>query len=72
MQKTLARLAWEARSHRRSLLIGGAVVAIAGLAGLVYLRRRSYLIDRAEADRWIDLAELEMRAYQQEPLATGT
>jgi len=70
VRKSLANLAWEYRYDRRPFLIGAAVLAVGVLGGLIYFRRRAYLLDKAESDRWLDMAELEMRAYQQEPLTT--
>ncbi len=67
-RKSLANIAWEYRYDRRPFLIGAGILATGILAGLIYFRRRAYLLDKAESDRWLDLAEMEMRAYQQEPL----
>lgn len=70
MQKSLANVAWEYRYDRRPFLIGAGILATGVLAVLIYFRRRAYLLDKAESDRWLDLTELEMRAYQQEPMKT--
>jgi len=70
IQKSLANMAWEYRYDRRPFLIGAGVLATGVLAALIYFRRRAYLLDKAESNRWVDLTELEMRAYQQEPLNT--
>jgi hypothetical protein len=70
VRKSLANMAWEYRYDRRPFLIGAAVLATGILGGFIYLRRRAYLLDQAESNRWLDMAEMEMRAYQQEPLST--